>query len=81
MFTYDFQFATKGTPLCAKGSPFCAKVTPFRKIQGLDFLLCNSAVIKVPKNYAMCAIAGYNKLAYIELCYSIVFRNYAITML
>ena len=66
MFTYDFQFATKGTP-------FCAKATPFRKIQGLDFLLWNSAVIKVAENYAMCAIVGYNKLTYIGLSYSMVF--------
>ena len=29
-------------------------------------------VIKVSKNYAMCAIVGYNELIYIGLSYSIV---------
>ena len=41
----------------------------------------NNTVIKVSKNYAMCAIDSYNKLKHTVLSYSIVSGNYATTML
>ena len=47
---YHLLFATKGTPFYVKATPFRLKVAPFQKIQGLDFLKRESAVIKVSDN-------------------------------